>query len=66
MTAALAASKAAKAGGPDRFGKDWCRDYAKDLVQILTLLYNLWFAAGVSPELFLEAANLSLVTAQTR
>ncbi|KAG2783684.1 hypothetical protein PC129_g14993 [Phytophthora cactorum] len=52
VVAALAASKAGKTGGLDRIGNDWCRDYAKDLVPILTRQYNLWFAAGVSPESF--------------
>ncbi|OWZ02757.1 reverse transcriptase, partial [Phytophthora megakarya] len=55
ITAAISASKAGKATGPDRLGNDWYRDYSDLLVPILHILLNAWYSEGVFPPSFLEA-----------
>ncbi|KAE9279868.1 hypothetical protein PR003_g28115 [Phytophthora rubi] len=55
VAAAIGSTKARKACGPDRLGNDWYRDFAEQLIPILTRLYNAWYPDGVFPSTFLEA-----------
>ncbi|KAE9281929.1 hypothetical protein PR003_g27539 [Phytophthora rubi] len=55
VAAAIGASKPGKACGPDRLGNDWYRDFAEQLIPILTIMMNCWYSAGVFPPSFLEA-----------
>ncbi|OWY98126.1 Reverse transcriptase precursor, partial [Phytophthora megakarya] len=55
ITAAISASKAGKATGPDRLGNGSYRDYSDLLVPILHIWLNAWYSEGVFPPSFLEA-----------
>ncbi|KAE9007058.1 hypothetical protein PR001_g17056 [Phytophthora rubi] len=55
VATAIGLMKPGKACGPDRLGNDWYRDFADQLIPILTQLYNLWYEHGTFPTSFLEA-----------
>ncbi|EGZ06543.1 hypothetical protein PHYSODRAFT_405964, partial [Phytophthora sojae] len=55
IEAAIAACKEGKASVPDLVVCSWYRSYADQLVPILSVMLNKWYAAGVFPESFLEA-----------
>jgi hypothetical protein len=55
VAAAIGSAKPGKACGPARLGNDWYRDFSRLLVPVLTILFNSWYPAGVTPPSFLEA-----------
>jgi hypothetical protein len=54
VAAAIGATKAGKACGPDRLGNDWYGDFAKKLIPVLKILLNSWYHSGIMSS-FLEA-----------
>ncbi|KAJ8558990.1 hypothetical protein ON010_g8458 [Phytophthora cinnamomi] len=55
VAAAVDACDAGKACGPETLGNDWYQDFKELLVPILTILFNIWYKAGIFPPTFLEA-----------